>query len=1338
MKKLRLEVLFGGRDKLSPALKVIAGSSNAASKALKNTRDELKRLNDQQKQIDGYVKHKKATEESGNALKAVQKHIKSLRLQMNANPSEKLTKEFDKATKEAKKLKDAHTQNQTKLQQLRNELKQTGISTGSLADHQVELSRRINSANSSIDNQKKKLETLNRLQKTHGNYSGYARTAAMYGAGAVATGVGAMYTMQKPINESKRVDVEQNRIASLGLGKDATEEAIKYAKAMKTFGTSTLDNLTLVRDGVTAFADVHHAKIVAPMLSKMKFANEAMYGNEHGAENEKKFMDMLKVIEMRNGLKSEAAFKEQANIIQQVITATGGRVQPEEWLNVIKTGGIAAKGFDNKAFYYKLEPLVQEMGGHRVGTSMMSAYQNLYQGRTTQRAANNLAKFDLIGDMSKVKHNKTGDLSYLDIGAIKGAELFKKDQFAWMEQVLVPALNAKGITKEGDVVDAIGSIFSNRTASNLFAQMYMQREQIHKNAKLNEGAFNIEQLDTQARGSTTGKELEAKAKLHDAYLRFGQTILPVYTKAIELAAGAFQTFTGWMEKNPTLAKVLGVGLLVIASSLIAIGGALVVFSPLILSMLSLRLIMASTAASGTVLGKAFSKIPSVFGVVKTVFMGLGRSVLWLGRLFIANPILLAIAAVAAAAFLIYKNWEPIKGFFVDLWGTVKAIFNTAVTDISNLFQNIWGSMTAIIKGVWSGVKTAFQSGIDFIMGIIRSVDNTFANNPFLTFLMPFIGIPRLIIANWSSISAFFAQIWDAVYISVSTRTNAIISSIMTGFSNVSNFVTTVWSMVSGFISTIWQGITSTIAAKVNTVFSIVSIGFQIVQNYITGVWNSIKAGVSTAWQTLCNIFILISPLPYISSAFHSVLNFLSGLYGSMKILGSHIVQGLIEGIQSGFEKLKGVWSTINSYMPDFMRKKMDIHSPSRVMAALGGHVMGGIRVGLEQGFPDLKSQFSNVMDFLKPQFAHMPQNFDIAPVLPQFKLPELIQRLGIQPVLPQFKLPELIQRLGIQPVLPQFKLPELIQHLGIQPVLPQFKLPELIQRLGIQPVLPQFKLPELIQRLGIQPVLPQFKLPELIQRLGIQPVLPQFKLPELIQRLGIQPVLPQFKLPELIQRLGIEPVLPQFKLPELIQRLGIQPVLPQFKLPELIQRLGIQPVLPQFKLPELIQRLGIQPVLPQFKLPELIQRLGIQPVLPQFRLPELIQRLGIQPVLPQFKLPELIQRLGIQPVLPQFKLPELIQRLGIQPTVLSNTQPNLTEFTEKINVEPALAKISPVRQLSASSRGDVIVQGDTITIQIHAVPGQNLQQLQNMIENVLNKRDQQKQARARSSYLDQR
>lgn len=70
--------------------------------------------------------------------------------------------------------------------------------------------------------------------------------------------------------------------------------------------------------------------------------------------------------------------------------------------------------------------------------------------------------------------------------------------------------------------------------------MYDQRDQIHKNAKLNAGADNIDQLNDKAKNTTTGKELEARAKLHDAYLNFGQSILPIYTKAIEVATSALK------------------------------------------------------------------------------------------------------------------------------------------------------------------------------------------------------------------------------------------------------------------------------------------------------------------------------------------------------------------------------------------------------------------------------------------------------------------------------------------------------------------------------------------------------------------------------------------------------------------------------------------------------------------------------------------------------------------------------------------------------------------------------------------------------------------------------
>lgn len=852
MKQLRLEVIFGSKNNtLSPALRAILGSSNAATKALKKTRDEIRKLNEQQKKIDGYQKQKKAVQDQAKALQDLQNHIKNLRQQMKTNPSADLTRDFDKSVAKARKLKQEYEKNRIELQRMRTEMNNAGLSTSQLSEHQVRLRNQLNQANQSMREQEQRLQRMTQMQRNYERQSGHLRSAAGYGMGAVMAGAGALYAMRKPIEESKRTDVEENRIASLGLGKHATEEAVQYAKAMKTFGTSTLDNLTLMRDGITAFADVHHAKMVAPILSQMKFVNEALYGQEAGASNERKFMDMLKVIELKGGLKSQKEFKTQADLIQQVITATGGRVQPEAWLQLIKRAKISAMGLTNEAFYYTLEPLIQMTSGNEVGVALMSAYQNLTQGRTTTAAMNNIMNLGLIADRSKVTNDTIGQLSFMKKGAIKGEDLLLTNPFQWMETVMLPSFAERGITERKDILNAIGSMFSNRNAGGIFAMMYDQKDNIKKNIQLNKGAETIDQLDARARNTASGKELEAKAKLHDAYLKFGTVILPVYTKAIEIATGALQSFTGWMERNPTLAKALGIGLLGIAASMIVIGGALVVFSPLILSMLSLRLLMASTATSGTILGRIFSKIPSIFGFVKTALFGLGRVFLWVGRLFLTNPILLALAAIATVVYLIYRNWDSIGPWFAEKWNMVKASASSAWESVKTGSSNAWSTITTTFAPVgnwfrarWTEIKSAFNGGI--------------------------LGVSALIV-NWSPLGLFY-----------------------TAFASVLK----------------WFGI----------------------------------------------------DLPSKFTGF-----------------GSMIISGLINGIMSGFEKLKSVWSTVTSYIPSYFKQKQEIRSPSRVMTRLGGHIMGGIGLGLEQGFPNLKDKFQHALNIFNPNDAI--SKIDVAPAL---------------------------------------------------------------------------------------------------------------------------------------------------------------------------------------------------------------------------------------------------------------------------------------------------------------------------------------------------------------------
>ena len=425
-----------------------------------------------------------------------------------------------------------------------------------------------------VENLRQAQKRLSDAQATRDRIDARAKTIKKIGVGATVAGGVLVGSMVPGVNESKHYQTEMARITALGMGDDTSKKAFAFAKEMKTFGTSQLENLELVRDGMSVFADLHHAELVAPMLAKMKFANKAMFGQERGGENAKQFMDMLKVIETRGGLSSEAAFNKQANIIQQVISATGGRVTATEWRNLISTGGLAAKGMKDEALYYTMEHLVQEQGGDKVGTGLSALYSSLYQGRTTKRAAMNLDKYGLIGDKTKVKHDKAGQVSYMDPGALRGGQVLRDNPFEWMETVLLPALAKKGVTDKDKILDVIGSVVSNKKGADILAAMYMQREQIHKSENLNRGAHNIDQLDKEARNNASGKEIEAEAKLADVKLKLGEQILPLYTSALTSATEALKSFNTFTSEHSTLSKVMVIGVT-------AIGAALVIAGPLL-------------------------------------------------------------------------------------------------------------------------------------------------------------------------------------------------------------------------------------------------------------------------------------------------------------------------------------------------------------------------------------------------------------------------------------------------------------------------------------------------------------------------------------------------------------------------------------------------------------------------------------------------------------------------------------------------------------------------------------------------------------------------------------
>lgn len=481
---------------------------------------------------------------------------------------------------------------------------------------------------------------LNRqAQSTHGHLSDIekqlSRLKTMGFVGGAMAGAGAfgLSLFKAPIEEAKQFQTEVARFASLGFGDRVNSEAVKFATGMKTFGTSARENMTLVSDAMAVFKDLQHAELAAPIMARMKFANQAVFG-EGGKANESKFMDMLKVIEFRRGLSSPAEFETQANFVQKVIAGSRNRVDATQLLAALKTGGVALSGRSNEAFYLGSEPLIQEFGGSRYGTAAMSIYQNLVQARGTITAQQELYRLGLL-DPSKVQFNQLGMLKKAMPGAFKGSSILENEgELALLEKVLLPAFAAKGINSEEDVIRELGMILGNRTGSGLMSRIFQQRETLKKQVGANSSAQDIGQLDAAARNTLAGKEIELHAKWRDVLKELGTTVLPIAIKAVEGLTSVVKGIVGFAREFPTLTKWLTIGFGVL-SGIVAAGGVMM---------------MATAGFKALGLAMVVSKGVGIGSMLIQTAGGFGQVALALGAVWGAIQVI----KLGAAAYELYK------------------------------------------------------------------------------------------------------------------------------------------------------------------------------------------------------------------------------------------------------------------------------------------------------------------------------------------------------------------------------------------------------------------------------------------------------------------------------------------------------------------------------------------------------------------------------------------------------------------------------------------------------------------------------------------------------------
>lgn len=268
-----------------------------------------------------------------------------------------------------------------------------------------------------------------------------------------------------------------------------------------------------------------------------------------------------------------------------------------------------------------------------------------------------------------------------------------------LNKIKVKYKDLESVTTKDLLKEAFGSDEATKLISGLIDktdELTSAQANLSKNMK--EGTAVTEEM---AKKMNKGYGIELMTNnLVNLTSTIGSKLEPMVSKITTTIGNAAIKVSDWIDNNEELATtIITVGA--------GIGAALIGFGTFSLTLGTIAFIVPS--------------IVSGIGAVTT-------AVSILGKAFLLNPIGLAITAIAIAAYTIYKNWEPIKGFFVDLWGGVKTTFQSFFNwsaDKFTWFSNMISSTMTEVKSFFSmdSIKNFFGFGDTKIKPVLKNEIN---------------------------------------------------------------------------------------------------------------------------------------------------------------------------------------------------------------------------------------------------------------------------------------------------------------------------------------------------------------------------------------------------------------------------------------------------------------------------------------------------------------------------------------------------------------------------------------------------------------------------------------
>lgn len=648
--KLSLQVILDTVDRATRPLKKITQGSGKTAAALKASRDQLRHLERAQKDLRGFRDLKRQADTSSRALKDQQQEIRDLSRQIkNAEgDTTALTRKRDEAIRQARRLSQQYGNEQRQLQQLRSSMTRVDGVTGKLGDQQRELQRRIQQANQEMQKQQRHLGEIARKQRLAAEASrryqrGISHAGRVSGAGAagLATGGAALYGGARVLAPGIDYGAAMSRVQALTrLNKDDPLMEGLRSQA-RELGSSTSFSATQAADaqGFLAMAGFDPKAIMAAMPDMLNLAKAN--GTDLG-----RTADISSNILSGFGLDPA-----QMGRVGDVLTATTTRAN----VNLEMLG---------ESMKY-VAPQARAMGvSIEEAAAMTGLLGNVgiqgSQAGTTLRA--------MMTRLAAPTSSAAGALRELGVDA-KDAD----GNLRQVPKILADVARATENMGNADRAAYLKDIFGEEPGAGM-AELIAQQGSagIEKFVEILENAAGENARVAKTMADNIQGDLQG---LSSAWEEIGITITDTnegpLRDLIQNVTAITRAVGNWMKENPRLTGQLAVAAAGLAT-LVAAGGSLMVM------------------------------LGSILGPIAMVRYALTLLSLNPASLTIMG-IVAAATALAGVAYLVYRNWDAIAGWFGDRWEQVKAAFQEGIGGVSRLIMD-WSPLGLLWRGISAGLE----------------------------------------------------------------------------------------------------------------------------------------------------------------------------------------------------------------------------------------------------------------------------------------------------------------------------------------------------------------------------------------------------------------------------------------------------------------------------------------------------------------------------------------------------------------------------------------------------------------------------------------------------------